>query len=335
MISSVLAAAEVTAPPEHPTLRVLQTGGERVVKLPATVPCPLFNVYGPTECAIVCTAGRVGPDEGLHIGRPLPRAITYVLDEWLRPVPPGVPGELYIGGAGVGAGYVGRPGLTAARFCPDPFAGGGARMYRTGDRVRWRADGAIEFIGRFDNQVKLRGHRIELGEIETAVAACDGVGECAVLVRPGGAGGDRLVAWWVPSGPVAEAALREQVAALLPSYMVPAVFVAMDVMPRTRNGKLDTAALPEPAEALARPAAASAVPGRAEAQDVVADAWCEVLGMAEVSDDDDFFALGGHSMLAARAVTLVGERLGRRISVVELFEHPTLGEFAAAIGEET
>lgn len=212
----------------------------------------VFNMYGPTESTVVAIAGEVSAEEdGVPIGDPLPAVGAYVLDEDMRPVPDGEPGELYLGGRQVSRGYQSRPGLTAEKFLPDPFSGlPGARMYRTGDRVRRRPDGGpYEFLGRWDDQVKLRGFRIELGEVEHALGAHPGVVHAAVVVREDVPGGPRLVAYTTPDGPDAPAAgeLRDHLRRTLPEYMVPNVFVALGALPRTPAGKIDRNALPKPA----------------------------------------------------------------------------------------
>jgi hypothetical protein len=251
----------------------------------------------------------------------------YVLDAALQPVPAGVPGELYIGGVQVARGYLGRPALTAGRFIPDPFAAAaGARLYRTGDRARRRADGVIEYLGRLDAQVKIRGFRIELGEIEAALLAHPGVRACAVIVREDVPGDRRLAAYVVGGGEVD--ALRGHLRKTLPDYLVPAAFVALAALPVTANGKLDRRALPAPE----RPAGgAGAAPPRNEVEARVATVWRDVLGVSAVGVHDNFFDLGGNSLLLLR---VHGELRGLKdgMRVVDLFRYPTLEALAAFLG---
>ncbi|MEO3807571.1 amino acid adenylation domain-containing protein [Sphaerisporangium sp. B11E5] len=275
----------------------------------------LWNMYGPTETTIWSTAWEVPENPAaVSIGEPIAGTSVHVVDQDLELVPPGVPGELVIGGAGVADGYLGRPALTAERFAPDPFGGPGARVYRTGDTVRRRAGGALEFLGRSDGQVKLRGHRIELGEIEAALESQPGVRQAAVVVR------DQTLVAYVAGEPD-----RDALAARLPSFMVPAVFVRMDTLPLTPNGKLDRRALPEP-----EPAEAGGRPPGTPAERLIAAVFAEVLGIQAVGADDDFFALGGHSLLATKVVARLADALGVRVPVRELFAGPTVAELAAA-----
>ena len=315
--------------PRPRALRVVSTGGEALrLRPPAWL--RLLNLYGPTENSVVSTLSVVAPaGEGLpNIGRPVENHRAYVLDARLEPVPAGVPGELYVAGWGLARGYLGRPALTAERFVPCPFGGEpGARMYATGDRVRWLPDGELEFLGRTDGQVKLRGYRIEIGEIEAALLAHPAVAEAAVALRE--EGGGRLVAYAVPAAgahaPTASE-LRAHLRERLPDYMVPSAYVALEALPLTPNGKVDRNALPAPpAEAGSRGAARpqSGVERR------IAKVWEEVLGIGGVGLDDNFFEIGGHSMLVARMQERLGEALGREVSVVELFQFPTIGALAA------
>ncbi|HEX6371582.1 MAG TPA: amino acid adenylation domain-containing protein [Longimicrobium sp.] len=312
--------------PRPRALRVMTAGGEALrVRPPEGL--RLVNVYGPTENSVGSTACDVpSTGEGLPpIGRPLPNHRAYVLDARLQPVPVGVPGELYVAGEGLARGYLGRPGLTAERFIPSPFGAPGARMYATGDRVRWLARGELEFLGRSDEQVKLRGYRIEVGEIEAALLAHPAVAQAAVLLRR--EGGGRLVAWLAPAeGAAVPSAgeLREHLRDRLPDYMVPSAFVAMDTLPQTPNGKVDRKALPEPA---ADPGAARRPQSGVEHR--IARVWEEVLGITGVGLDDNFFEIGGHSMLVARMQERLAAELGREMTVVELFQFPTIAALAA------
>ncbi|HEX5725069.1 MAG TPA: amino acid adenylation domain-containing protein, partial [Longimicrobiaceae bacterium] len=290
----------------------------------------VVNFYGPTEATIDSTWHRCGADERTpSIGRPIANARIYVLDARGEPVPVGMAGELYVGGAGVARGYLGRPELTAERFVADPFSGeAGARVYRTGDLARWNADGTLEFLGRNDFQVKIRGFRIEPGEIEAALLAHPSVREAVVLAR-GEDESKRLVAWVAAADGADAAGLRAHLAARLPDYLVPSAFVFLDALPLTRNGKVDRRALPEPdAAALA---GAGYVAPRTPTEELLAALWAALLGAARVGVNDGFFELGGHSLLATRVVSRVREDLGVELPLRAVFEHPTLGALAAEV----
>jgi amino acid adenylation domain-containing protein len=290
----------------------------------------LVNMYGITETTVHVTYRPLSREDviggsGSPIGRAIPDLRLYVLDRARRPVPVGVPGELYVGGAGVARGYLNRPELTAARFVDDPFAPG--RLYRTGDRVRWVADGTLEYMGRLDEQVKIRGFRIELGEIEAALRQAPGVGDCTVIVREDETGDRRLVAYVV--GDAEAEALRDRLRLSLPEYMVPAAFVALDALPLTANGKLDRKALPAPeGDAYARRGYEAPL-GEVEA--ALAGIWSEVLGVERVGRWDHFFELGGHSLLAIRLIERM-RRAGLYVEVRALFTTPVLAELALAVG---
>ncbi|HEX8695142.1 MAG TPA: non-ribosomal peptide synthase/polyketide synthase, partial [Longimicrobium sp.] len=293
-------------------------------------PVVLTNLYGPTEAAVdvSCWAcAREDAADVVPIGRPVWNTRLYVLDAALKPVPVGVPGELYIGGVQVARGYLGRSAMTAERFVPDPFsAQGGARLYRTGDRARWRADGAIEYLGRLDFQVKVRGFRIELGEIEGVLRRSEGVVDCVVMARAD-AGEQRLVAYVV--GGVDAGVLREHLRRELPDYMVPAVYVVLERLPLTANGKLDRKALPAPeGDANAR---RSYEAPRGEVEAALAEIWAEVLGVGQVGRWDHFFELGGHSLLAIKLIERM-RRSGLYTDVRALFTAPVLAELAQAVG---
>ncbi|HEX6872401.1 MAG TPA: MFS transporter, partial [Micromonosporaceae bacterium] len=302
----------------------------------------LHNLYGPTEAAVdvtawACTATALAElGSRVPIGAPIRNVRTYVLDRALRPVPVGVAGHLHLGGVQLARGYLGRPGLTAQRFVPDPFGPPGGRLYATGDLARWRPDGTLEFLGRMDNQVKLRGLRIELGEIAAVLREQPGIGSAAVVVRGTSPGDQRLVAYLTAdrggAGTPDPASLREALKRRLPDYMVPAVLVVLDSLPLSPNGKLDQAALPDPA-----PASSGGAPGARQlpvtpTQIAVAAVWQDVLGVAEVGLDDDFFELGGHSLLAIRVLARLRDEFGQRgIGVMDLFQHPTVGGLATLI----
>ncbi|HEX8276908.1 MAG TPA: amino acid adenylation domain-containing protein [Longimicrobiaceae bacterium] len=291
-------------------------------------------LYGPTEGTILASVMPLAAGDevrGLLAGRPLPGVRLRVCGRDGEPTPVGAAGELWIGGAGVARGYHGRPGLTAERFVPDPFgAAPGARAYRTGDRVRWRPDGALEFLGRVDFQLKVRGFRVEPGEVEAALAALPEVRECVVAARADAGGETRLVAYVVPaagSAPAAEelrAALRER----LPEHMVPSAFVALDALPLTPTGKVDRRALPAP-EAPAESGAGAAP--RTPTEEVLAETWAEVLGVERCGIHDDFFAHGGHSLLATRVVSRVRQAFGVDVPVRAVFEAPTPALFAERV----
>ncbi|MFE9856399.1 amino acid adenylation domain-containing protein [Streptomyces sp. NPDC005780] len=296
--------------------------------------CALANLYGPTEAAVDVSSWECeGILDTVPIGRPIDNVRLYVLDGALRPVPPGAPGEIHIGGTGVALGYHRRPGLTASRFVPDPYGPPGSRLYRTGDLGRRRPDGTLEHLGRIDQQVKLRGLRIEPGEIESALRVLPAVTEAAVVVREDSPGDKRLAAYLVtedgPDG-LDPQALRTRLKLVLPDYMVPVSFTALPALPLTPNGKLDRRALPKP-ELHRAPGAALAPESPAER--VLAAIWAEVLGLDEVGADEDFFDLGGHSLLAtqvvARARTLLPEAGGRPVSVMDLFTCRTVRDLAA------
>ena len=303
-------------------LRVLLTGGDRFRPDPAAAPgVPVVNHYGPTENTVVATAGPplTAPWPEISIGRPIGAVRCYLLDQHDRLVPPGVPGEVCLGGPGVARGYVGAPGSTAARFRPDPFAPEpGGRMYRTGDLARLRPDGELDFLGRIDRQVKVRGHRVEPGEVEAALLAHPAVTDAAVVAED-----DALVAYVVLTEP---ADLLAHAGARLPAYLVPSVVVEVPALALTATGKLDRAALCRPADTT-DPADTPST----ELENLVADVWCAVLRRASVGAHADFFALGGHSLAAVRVADEVGELLGLRIPVRTVFDHPTVVGLAAAV----
>ncbi len=332
---------EFTAIGLAPPLRTVLLGGEAVDPgrlsewLSRHPDSPaLFNMYGPTETTVYTTYQPLdrpvssGPIAS-PIGEPVPGCRLYVLDGGLRLVPAGVVGELYVGGPQVARGYAGRPGLTGERFVADVVAGGGARMYRTGDLVRWRSGGVLEFLGRADDQVKIRGYRIEVGEVEAVLSGLAGVAQAVVVADRDGSGAGRLVAYVVAGGggPVSMAQLRLRLARVLPGYMVPAVFVAVDELPLGPTGKLDRRALPVPEAGRSQQAAEYREPGSATER-ALAGIWAEVLGVDRVGADDDFFALGGHSLTAMRLVSLIQQELGSEIPASAVFQLPTLAEMA-------
>ncbi|GAA4897720.1 hypothetical protein GCM10023223_10040 [Stackebrandtia albiflava] len=295
-------------------------------------PGAVVNGYGPTETttfALTHTVvpGRHADARTIPIGRPIADTDVYIVDATGRPVPVGVPGELWIGGAGVARGYHGRPELTAERFVDSPFGRG--RVYRTGDLVKWLPDGHVEFLGRIDGQVKLRGHRIEPGEIEAAILRDRGVSACTVVVREDTPGDRRLVAYLVSDEGVDTAVLRDALRARIPEYMVPGAFVTVPAIPLTPNGKVDRRALPAPP---ARHEAADGfVAPRTPTEEAVAAAWRDVLHVTDVGVHDDFFASGGHSLSATRLVSRLNRDLAAGMTVAEVFAAPTVAGLAAAV----
>ncbi|HUP42855.1 MAG TPA: amino acid adenylation domain-containing protein, partial [Thermoanaerobaculia bacterium] len=301
-------------------------------------PVELHNLYGPTEAAVDVTwwpCDRRSPRRAIPIGRPIANVTIQVVDADLQPQPAGVPGEVVIGGVALARGYLGRPGLTAERFVPDRSAGsadGGARIYRTGDLARRLPDGEVEFLGRLDHQVKVRGFRIELGEIEARLLEHPAVAEAVVVARQDGRGEPALIAYAVAAaGARPQAAdLREHLRRALPEPMVPAAFVVLDELPLNPSGKVDRRALPAPEAA---PAAAGEAP-RTALERTVAAVWCGVLGREAVATGDNFFDLGGHSLLLVEVQRRLEQELGRPLEVVELFRHPTVGALARALAGE-
>ncbi|HEX8694997.1 MAG TPA: amino acid adenylation domain-containing protein, partial [Longimicrobium sp.] len=288
----------------------------------------VYDLYGPSEDTTYSTWTLRRAGGPTTIGRPISNTRAYVLGAALLPLPAGVPGELYLGGRGLARGYLGRPGLTAERFVPDPFGEPGARLYRTGDRARWRTDGTLEYLGRLDAQVKVRGFRIELGEVEAALRRNPGVTDCVVLAREYAPGDRRLVAYVV--GGVETDALRAHLRQSLPEYMVPSAFVPLEALPLTPNGKLDRKALPAPELA---PAEETYVAPRTPAEEVLAGIWAEVLRLERVGVRDNFFELGGHSLLATRVVSRIRAVFAVELPLRALFEGPTIAEMAGRVEE--
>ncbi|MEV4298514.1 non-ribosomal peptide synthetase/MFS transporter [Microbispora rosea] len=342
---SHLAALLADAGPEDLLPRkLLLLGGEAAprgwaAELAATGRCRVVNHYGPTEATVGVTTYDVarlpapdGPAEAsvsLPIGSPLPGARAYVLDERLRPVPAGVPGEIYLGGDRLARGYLNRPGLTADRFLPDPYGPPGSRMYRTGDLGRWTASGDLEFLGRRDLQVKIRGYRVELGEVESVLADHPDVAQAVVEPR-----GEQLVAYLVPAAGEAgdTAAVRAWLADRLPAYMIPSRYAWLDELPLKSHGKVDRSRLPEPEADVPAAEYVSPAPG---AEEDVARVWAEVLDVERVGALDDFFALGGHSLLAMRVIARLRKaHPDRQITVLDVFKHRTVRELARLLTAE-
>jgi amino acid adenylation domain-containing protein len=297
-----------------------------LAELPETV---LINGYGPTENATFTTCHRITalPEAGasIPVGRPIANTYVRILDAGMQPAPVGVPGELYAGGAGLALGYLNQPELTAEKFVADPFAPG-ARLYRTGDRVRWLADGTIEFLGRVDTQVKIRGFRVEPGEVEAVLRAWPGVREAAVVVREDTPGEKRLVAY--VAGEVAADEVREHLRGRLPEHMVPGAIVRLDALPLTANGKLDRKALPAPELTSAEE---RYVAPRTPVEEVLAEIWVQVLRVERAGVHDSFFGLGGHSLMATRLLAHVQATFGLEISIRDVFSMPTLEAMAGEI----
>ncbi len=324
-------------PPGTP-LRVLLTGGDALHRYPPPgLPFVLVNNYGPTETTVVATSAGVEPADRPArrppIGRPIDNVRVYLVDDRGRPVEGDEPGELWIGGAGVARGYRHRPDLTAEKFVPDPFAGEpGARLYRTGDLARRRPDGQLEFLGRLDEQVKVRGHRIEPDEVAAALDRVPGVAASVVTAREDVSGDARLVAYVVPAdgAPPPAGVLRRALAAVLPDAMVPSVFVRLPALPLTASGKVDRAALPAPDDANVLrdgPFAAPRTPVERRLAAILAD----LLGVEQVGADDNFFLLGGHSLLGAQLVARVADAFGVELPLRTVFDAPTVSGLAAEV----
>lgn len=307
-------------------------------------PRSLVHLYGPTETTAFATSYRVQSilegQSTIPIGHPIANTQVYILDRSMQPVPIGVTGELHVGGPGVALGYLNRPDLTAERFCADPFSQhSGARLYRTGDLARFQADGTIQYLGRADRQVKLRGYRIELGEIEAALLSHPSVKQAAVLAREDAPGDKRLVAYVclanevqlspaTPQSRVDVSQLRALLQTCVPEYMIPSAFVVLEQLPLTANGKLDRDALPAPDMGLFR---SEYNPPHGDVETAVAELWEELLHVGPVGRQDNFFQLGGHSLLGVQAVVRMRQRFGCNLSVKVIFEHQTVAEFAAYI----
>jgi hypothetical protein len=318
-------------------LRALLTGGDRLLRRPPSgFPCRVVNHYGPTECTVVATASDVLP-EGMQdgvppIGRPIANVRTHVLDARLQPVPAGDEGELYIGGEGVARGYLRRSELTRDRFIQDPFSAPSGRLYRTGDLARLLPGGELEFLGRMDDQVKLRGHRIEPGEVEWALVQHPAVRHAAVAALGDGKG-TRLIGYLVADSkeiPRPEE-LSRFLARSLPDYMVPSHFEWLERLPLTPNGKVDRRALPTPT--LSAAGSRSTEAPTTESEQALARIWSQVLGHAEIGVNDSFFELGGHSLNGAQLSARIRAEFGISLSVRSLFDHPTIAALAPVVDE--
>jgi amino acid adenylation domain-containing protein len=340
-----LAAVAEAAPRVPAALREIVTAGEQLVLTPAVhaflarLPdCVLRNQYGPSETHVVTEHVLRGPPSAWPsmppIGRPIAKARAYLLDGHLQPVPTGVAGELYLGGTALARGYLHRPELTADRFIPDPFSGApGARLYRTGDLARWLPDGSIQFLGRADHQVKVRGFRIECGEVEAALAEHPSVHASAVAAREDATGHKQLVAYVVPQPGMAPTGddLRTFLRQSLPEHMVPGAFVALEALPLSPNGKVDRRALPAPG-AKHLPEGRPRVAPRNALETAIAAIWREVLHRPEVGVHDGFFDLGGHSLVATQIMSRLRDAFGVEVPLRRLFERPsTIADLAVAV----
>jgi len=324
--------------PASTPLRVLLTGADTLHRRPRPgLPFTLVNNYGPTECTVVATSGVVAPSDvnskQPSIGRAIDNAEIHIVDEELHPVAPGMPGELVIGGAGVARGYRNRPELTAERFVPNPFASGNGctRLYRTGDRARFRPDGEIEFLGRLDDQIKIRGYRVELAEISNALNLFDGVQASAVTVTGENQEEKGLLAYMVvrPGTEITSAKLRQHLRKSLPEYMIPSAFVPMESLPVTSNGKIDRGALPKP-NGIALPEDEYVAP-RGLVEERLAELIAPLLRVDRVGSNDNFFLLGGHSLLGTQLLTRISDVFGVDLSLLTIFDHPTLAGISAEI----
>ncbi len=333
LLSTIL---EVTAFKDCASVRTIICGGEvlpkaLVSRCSSVSKAEIINVYGPTEATVETTYWHYDSNVGtIPIGRPIANVQLYVLDDDHHLVPIGVPGELYIGGVGLARGYLNRPGLTAERFIPSPF-GGGERLYRTGDSVRYLPDSSLEFLGRLDHQVKVRGYRIELGEVEKALQEHVQIRQAVVVAR--GEGVDRqLVAYIVGDGASPEASvLRAHLKQSLPDYMLPSAFVPLEALPLTPNGKIDRRALPAPeGDAVLR---GEYVAPRTPAEEMLAAIWAEVLKLDRIGSNDNFFELGGHSLLAIKMIVRISEKVAAEVPLITIFGNPKLSSFAAVLDQ--
>jgi amino acid adenylation domain-containing protein len=339
--------ADLNQPGLAPSVRLVIIGGEKALiqslvrwKEIGQKHIQLVNTYGPTEATIVATVCDLSQADGKYdalqtvpVGNPAQNVRTYIFDSHMQPVPVGFPGELYIGGAGVARGYLGRPDLTAEKFVPDPYAEEESlRLYQSGDLVRYLRDGAIEFLGRADRQIKIRGFRVEAGEIELALNQHPALRESIVIPYEASPGDTRLVAYILPGqdGPPRAADLRAFLKERVPDYMVPASFMNIDALPLTANGKVDRKSLPTPDFADSEPGGSCDLP-RTPVQELLASIWCEVLGLDRVGINSDFFALGGHSLLATRLVARVRDTFQVELPLRVLFESPNIAALAESI----
>jgi len=325
--------------PRKTALRLLLTGGEALRAYPRKgLPFTLVNNYGPTECTVVTTSGPIPGDGDCSsvpaIGRPIADAEIYILGEDLKRLEPGQTGEICIGGPSLARGYHNRPELTAEKFIPNPFdTAPGARLFRTGDLAKIREDGQIQFLGRLDDQVKIRGFRIEPNEIAVAISRIPAVGQCVVVARGGDSAEKQLIAYIVPRGAVAisQSEIREVLGKTVPDYMIPSGFVCLDELPLNANGKIDRAALPPPSRTNAPGLDAPVLPRTALERQIAAIVR-NLLKLDEIGVEDNFFLLGGHSLLGAQLIGRLRERFNVEVPLLALFESPTVASLAAQIG---
>ena len=315
-------------------LKTFFTGGDRLSAVPGRHDFMVMNCYGPTETTVLVTAGDVSAWDNAcgspPIGGPIGNVQIYILDPFLRPVPVGVVGQIHVGGAQVGSGYLGQSEKTAEVFLPDPFTpGGGRRMYATGDLARWNPDGSIAFLGRQDFQVEIRGYRVEIGEIEAVLCAYAAIDECVVLGSRDAQGAVRLVAFYVAATQVVEGQLRAYLSESLPNYMIPAAFIHLDIFPMTANGKLDRNALCEMLSTHSEAAPEFVAPAE-EAELLIASIWQDVLGVPQVGIHDNFFDLGGDSIISLQVVGRL-KKQGLEIRPRDIFEHQTISELAGVV----
>jgi amino acid adenylation domain-containing protein/non-ribosomal peptide synthase protein (TIGR01720 family) len=320
--------------PRDMSLAILHTGGDSLQRVPPPeLPFTLVNHYGPTECTVIAVSGAVsgqGEDPRPHVGRPIDNMRAFILDPDLAPVPLGVPGELCLAGRGLAMGYLDRPDLTAQHFIPNPFAREkGERLYKTGDLARYRDDGTMEIIQRLDDQVKIRGFRVETGEIENVLLTHPQIREVKVLARQHPSGARRLAAYLVSSAELTREALHRYLAARLPDYMIPPDMMFLPGLPRSANGKIDRQALPDPDSAATRVKTGYTAP-RSEVETILSQIWAEVLNLAQVGVHDDFFSLGGDSILSIQIMSRAS-RQGLRFTLQQLFQYPTIAALAPLV----
>jgi acyl carrier protein len=303
--------------------------------LATTGSVPSYNVYGPTECTVDATVCRVDAATMPSLGRPLSGSKVYLLDEYLEPIPIGVSGEICIGGPSVGRGYLGHPDATAAKFVPDPFSViVGSRMYRTGDRARHLPDGNIQFIGRMDRQIKIRGFRVELGEVEAALRAHPYVQDAAAVFSSTVSNGKQLRAYVVSSKDLSSGEFRQFLIERVPEYMVPSIVISLPAIPTTPNGKRDYASLPIPDSTILMPAEHYVAPQSA-LEEQLAELWANVLHTKQIGVHDDFFVLGGDSLLATRLVMRIQDSFSTSVRLLPVFfQKPTIAALAQAISAE-
>jgi acyl-coenzyme A synthetase/AMP-(fatty) acid ligase/aryl carrier-like protein len=342
LMRHLLASLAERGQKHFPKIRTLLIGGDAVspdllLEMRNMFPASSIRVlYGPTETSIICANQEIDRDMSrntLMVGQPVSNMRLYVLDRQMLPAPKGAKGELYIGGYGVARGYLDRPALTAEKFIPDPFGKEpGQRLYRTGDLARLRPEGFLEFLGRADEQVKIRGHRIELGEIETVLRQAAGVCEAAVIASSDAAGQKRLIAYITATeaGPPSTSSLRDRLLQQLPEYMAPAQFVFLEQLPLNAHGKVDRRALP--AVEMTRELSGESYTSPATAlESVLCSIWADMLEIDRAGTRDNFFELGGHSLLAMRMLSQVRKLFGVEVPVRTIFERPTIAAFAAAM----